>query len=184
MGVRWLAAVLAGVFITAAASVASAQGAAATGRSVTPLVLGGFMANGGGGLAVGGGVRRADFLSNEKYGLQIDGLWSNVGHCGGCDDIPGFDYSSSQISIAGAFLYMLNEMNNGWQPHFGGGLVFVRWSVSWDNDIFGVPIGFDGSGTNAGVQAQFGMTKERLSIDLRAQGAAGGGFVALAGYSF
>jgi len=155
------------------------------GMSWTPMVIGGIVANGGVGLAAGAAVRGKNLANNEKFGLQFDGFWSNAGYCSGCDDFFGDDdFSSSQISISGAFLYMLSETASGWQMHVGGGPVFVRHSVSYDTNIIGIPVDFSASGTSMGFQGQFGMTRNRLSVDFRAQGVGGGGFAALLGYSF
>jgi hypothetical protein len=171
-------------FRMAAPAPATMQGGSASWR---PMVLGGLNTGFGGGagfgFAVGGGVQASNFIGREEFGLQIDGLFSNVGGCAGCDEIG--DFSATQIAISGAFLYKFKEMTSGWQPFAGGGLVFTRFSFSFDDfdDACDFP-GVDCSVTSVGVQIQGGLAKGNLHIEGRVQGTAGGAFLALVGYKF
>lgn len=149
-----------------------------------PLVFGGLMANGGAGLLVGGGVRGTGIMGGERHGLQFDGLWSNANYCSACDSsVFDVDYSGTQLAFSGAYLFMFEPTSGGWQPHVGGGIVFMRWSISASTDVI-FPIEVSTSGTTGGIQAQGGISKDRLSIEARVQSAAGGGAAALISYRF
>jgi hypothetical protein len=157
-----------------------------------PLVLGGVNLHGGAGFAVGGGVQASNLAGREEFGLQIDGLWSNVGG-DFCDDDNFFtDCSASQISIGGSFIYWFNEMTNGWRPFAGGGIVYSRFSFDFEtdddfcfDDFFGVDLcDFDTSGSSTGIQIQGGLAKGNLQLEGRVHAAGGGAFMLLVGYKF
>ncbi len=146
------------------------------------FVTGGLNTTGSLGLAVGAGVVKPNLMDNERYALKIDVIWSNAGNCAGCDPFGTVDFSVSQLSFAGAFIYNFNEMNNGWTPFAGGGIVVVRTSLNWD-DIFDF-VDLDGSATHGGIQLQGGLSKPRangkpMGVEARVQHAGYGGFLLL-----
>jgi len=137
-----------------------------------PILLGGLGFSGGGGFAVGGGVLGDNFLKNNDFRLQIDGLFQNVG--GDC----AFDAcDASQIQIGAMFQYKFAETSSGWQPFVGGGIIWSRISWSFDEDIFGcgVIIDCDTSGSAMGIQLGGGMDKGNIGFEGRFGGVYGGG---------
>lgn len=146
------------------------------------FVTGGLNSTGDLGVAVGGGVVKPNFMDNERHALKFDVIWSNAGNCDGCDLFDTVDFNVSQLSFAGAFIYNFSEMDNGWTPFAGGGIVVVRTNFDWD-DIFDF-VDIDGSVTNAGIQLQGGLSKDRangkpMGVEARVQYAGGGGFLLL-----
>ncbi len=146
------------------------------------FVTGGLNTTGSLGVAVGGGVVKPNFMDNERHALKFDVIWSNAGNCDGCDIFDTVDFNVWQLSFAGAFIYNFSEMDNGWTPFAGGGIVVVRTSFDWDVVFDFVDI--DGSVTNAGIQLQGGLSKARangkpMGVEARVQYAGGGGFLLL-----
>jgi hypothetical protein len=147
------------------------------------LVFGGFTTVSDFALAIGGGVQGTNFMNNEKYGLQVDFQYAKLADCDFSLVIG--DCSLSQFAFSGAFLYLFNEMTNGWRPYAGGGIVFSRWSFSYsDGFVCGELIDCDASDTNGGIQIQGGVMKNRLLLEGRIQSVGGGGFLGLVGYKF
>ena len=147
------------------------------------FVTGGLNTRGDLGVAVGGGVVKPNFMDNERHALKFDVIWSNAGLCEGCDIFDTVDFNVWQLSFAGAFIYNFSEMDNGWTPFAGGGVVFVRTSFDWDSEIF-PGLDFDDSTTNGGIQLQGGLSKARangkpMGVEARVQYAGGGGFLLL-----
>ena len=73
-------------------------------------------------------------------------------------------------------MYNFKKMDNGWQPYAGGGIVIIRTTFS--NDFI------DASSTDGGIQIQGGLEKvlnsgKRAGVEVRIQGAGGGGFALL-----
>jgi hypothetical protein len=152
---------------------------------INGIVFGGLNTGyGGAGFAVGGGVQVANVADREEFGLQFDALFSNVGECIGCD--PRDDFSARQFAVAGAFLYKFEETTTGWRPFAGGGVVFTRFSFSFDDDFVCNVVNVDCSDdvTSVGLQAQGGVSRGNLHFEGRLQGTAGGAFIALVGYRF
>ena len=155
----------------------------ATGMPINAIVFGGLNTGyGGAGFAVGGGVQVANIADREEFGLQFDALYSNVGECVGCLD----DFSASQIAVAGAFIYKFTETTTGWRPFAGGGIVFTRFSFSFDDNFVCsiANVDCDDAVTNVGIQAQGGIGRGNLHFEGRVQGTAGGAFLLLVGYKF
>jgi hypothetical protein len=152
------------------------QGAAPKGGSWRPVVFGGFVSHAGSAFTVGGGAVKSNFLNDERYALQLDVAFNTFGDYGNGCDFAGIDCSAHQLSFSGAFLYNFKPTTSGWLPYAGGGLVFIRTSVSVEN--------FDASATDAGIQVQGGIAKvmkngKTAGGEVRIQGAGGGGFVLL-----
>jgi opacity protein-like surface antigen len=167
---------LAGVSLTS--TPAARQGGA---MELTGMVLGGFSFNGAGGFAVGGGVLGTNFLGNEHYMLQIDGLFENVGECAFnlCD--------VNQIAIGAMWLYRFSETSSGWVPFAGGGIVWSRLSL--DFDPIGVGCGLlnidcSTSVSGVGVQLAGGVDKNQIGVEFRFGGVHGGGGAILFRYRF
>lgn len=159
----------------------AAQGGASSG-SWRPLVFGGFISHAGTAFTIGGGAVKSNFLDNEKYALQIDAAYNKFGdYSNGCD-FAGIDCSSNQFSFSGAFLYNFKKMDSGWQPYAGGGIVIIHTSVGVDDDDTGFE--YDASFTDGGIQVQGGLAKvlnsgKTAGVEVRIQGAGGGGFALL-----
>jgi hypothetical protein len=157
----------------------------ATGMPINGIVFGGLAAgHGDPGFAVGGGVQVSNLADRPEFGLQFDLLYANVGECLGCLDDD--DFSASQFAVAGAFLYKFPETTNGWRPFAGGGVVYTRFSFSFDDNFVCNVINADCSDAidEIGIQAQGGIAKGNLHFEGRVQGTAGGAFLALVGYKF
>ena len=155
-----------------------------------PMVIVGLNAFDGIGFAAGGGVQASNLAGDERFGLQIDGYWSNAGGNDFFDDDFG-DFSASQIGISGAFLFWFKEMSSGWRPFAGGGIVYARFSYDYDFDddfcfdpIFGDLCDFDTSASGMGLQFQGGVAKGNIQLEGRVQNTVGGAFLFLFGYKF
>ncbi len=150
--------------------------------SWVPIVLAGLIANGGGGLYVGGGVLGENFMGNPNFNLQIEGAFALAG--GGC----AFDDCSAQQILVGAiFWYLFEEMTNGWQPYVGGGLMFSRISYDFDDlddtcEILDLDCDFDDSAI--GVVVGGGIRKNRLAFEGLFGSFYGGGAIVRLRYSF
>jgi hypothetical protein len=145
-----------------------------------PMILAGLAFNGGGGFAVGGGVLGMNFLGDERFMLQIDGLYESVGDC-------AFDACSAyQIAIGAMFLFKFAEMTNGWTPFVGAGIVWSRVAFSFDDDFFCDEFFFDCdlSSSGVGIQVGGGMDKDKIGFEFRFGGVHGGGGAILFRYRF
>jgi hypothetical protein len=146
-----------------------------------PFVMGGLIANGGGGVFVGGGVVGENFMSNPQFQLQIEGGFGTAG--GGC----AFDScNATQILIGAIFWYMFEEMTSGWQPYAGGGLMFSRVSWDFDEDLFGcgVIVDCDFDDTAVGIAVGGGIGKNKLAFEGLFGSFHGGGALIRVKYKF
>jgi hypothetical protein len=154
---------------------------------INGIVFGGLSTGyGSAGFAAGGGVQVGNVGNREEFGLQFDGLVSNVGECLGCDPLDRDDFSAWQFAVSGAFLFKFRETSTGWRPFAGGGIVYTRFSFSFDDDFICDVINVDCSESinEVGIQAQGGIARGNLHFEGRVQGTAGGAFIALVGYRF